>query len=455
MKKKTERSLIGLLVMIFMLLPAFSAAETPLPVSLLTGEAPETLNLVLSEPEVRKLSAFDENRTEQINRLIRHLAADLRIDNPNSQVSILVDGEEAFSFLRHTEADRTKRIYSFDPGTIYPERTESEETNPDDFSVFLEDYVIGAGRYLDDFYTLFARAPEAFSERMRTEGTELRFSGFGKAVQRMTISFPADYVAENFPAALANLTDSAECKAFLNGLTFSGNQRIGILNDAEGNMVRINYDGMVGESAEKLRKVQLVWKALRQENHQKDGITLKTPSVTGADKDNIALERDLETSDEKTGSYTWDLQIDHKAGKEDKKQTHFTARLTETDGVISGGIEYGFKRDGKNPKIRITPELRETNRGEFGGSIEIADYSGKIELNRVILNVLIRKGEEVAWPGNEQARTPATATDIAAQNEPEETLAGILIQKLFGLPEEDLAYFSNEIPAELWQELFQ
>ena len=29
----------------------------------------------------------------------------------------------------------------------------------------------------------------------------------------------------------------------------------------------------------------------------------------------------------------------------------------------------------------------------------------------------------------------------------------MLIQKLFELPEEDLAYFSNEIPADLWLEL--
>ena len=38
---------------------------------------------------------------------------------------------------------------------------------------------------------------------------------------------------------------------------------------------------------------------------------------------------------------------------------------------------------------------------------------------------------------------------------PEDTIAGIIIRKLFELPEEDLEYFSHEIPADLWLELIQ
>lgn len=451
MNRTTERKTIVLILIMMLLLPSAVAAAVPMPVTLLTGEMNEPLKIVLSEPEVKKLSQFDENRTEQLNRLIRHAGIDLNIDKNCSKTRILIDNEEAFSYIQN---DDTERIYSFEPKVLYQEKTNKEETDDDDFALFLEKFLVKANRYINDFYTLFDSAPDAFAERTRKEGTELRLSGFGKAIQRVTIPFPADYVKENFPKVLSDLTDSEECRKIICGLTFSGAQKISLLYDAEGRIVRINYDGTVGESEETLRKVSLVWKVLREDDHQKDSISLKTPAIKGADKDNIALEREIDSSDSALGKYIWDIQIDHRAGKEDKKQTHFSVQLTDADSVISGNIEYNIKRDGKNPKIKVYVEIREENAGEYKGTIEIADYSGKIEKNRILIHALLQKGETVKWQeaGLTKAET-AESNENEPKNEPEDTIAGIIIQKLFELPEEDLTYFSNEIPASMWLEL--
>ena len=449
MNRTTERKMIVLMLIMMLFLPSAVAAAVPMPVRLLTGETNEPLRIVLSDPEVKKLSQFDENRTEQLNRLIRHAGIDLNIDGNYSRTKILIDSEEAFSYLQNEDGER---IYSFEPTVVYQGKT--EETDDDDFALFLEQILFRANRYMDEFYTLFAAAPETFAERTRKEGTELRLSGFGKAVQRVTIPFPADYVKENFPKALKDLTDSEECQKIISGLTFSGTQKISLLYDAEGRIVRINYDGTVGDSEETLRKVSLVWKVLREDKHQKDSISLKTPAIKGADKDNIALERDIDSSDSALGKYMWDIQIDHRAGKEDKKQTHFSAQLTDADKVISGNIEYNIKRDGKNPQIKVYTEIKEENAGEYKGTIEIADYSGKIEKNRILVHALLQKGETVKWPdeGLTKAET-AGNNETVRQNDPEDTIAGIIIQNLFKLPEEDLTYFSNEIPASMWLEL--
>lgn len=451
MSRTTERKTIVLILIMMLLLPSAASAAIPIPVSLLTGETNEPLRIVLSEPEFKKLSQFDENRTEQLNRLIRHAGIDLNIDRNCSKTKILIDNDEVFSYLQNDDAER---IYSFEPAVIYQEKTNGEETDSDDFVLFLEQFLVKANGYINDFYMLFAAAPEAFAERTRNEGTELRLSGFGKAVQRMTIPFPADYVKENFPQVLSDLTKSEECREIISGLIFSGAQKISLLYDAEGKLVRINYDGTVGESEETLRKVSLVWKVLREDEHQKDSISLKTPAIKGADKDNIALEREIDSSDSALGKYMWDIQIDHRAGKEDKKQTHFSAQLTDADSVISGNMEYNIKRDGKNPKTKVYMEVREEKAGEYKGTIEIADYSGKIEKNRILIHSLLQKGEAVKWPeaGLTKAET-ARNNEIDPKNEPEDTIAGIIIQKLFELPEEDLTYFSNEIPASMWLEL--
>jgi len=451
MNRTTERRIIIFLLIMILLLPSVATATVPIPVLLLTGETDEPLRIVLAAPEVKKISQFDENRTEQLNRLIRHAGIDLSIDRNCSKIGILIDNEEVFSYL---ENDNAERIYSFEPTEVYQGKANADETDDDDIVLFLEQVMVRANRYLNDFYTLFAAAPEAFAERTRKEGTELRLSGFGKAVQRVTIPFPADYVKENFPEVLNELTDSEECKKIISGLTFSGAQKIGLLYDAEGRIVRINYDGTVGDSEETLRKVSLVWKVLREDDHQKDSISLKTPSIKGANKDNISLERDIDSSDNTLGKYMWDIQIDHRAGKEDVKQTRFISQLTDNDSVISGIMEYNIKRDGENPKLKILTELREENEGEYKGTIEIADYSGKIEKNRILIQVQIQKGETVKWPSTGLKRIETAENNkIELQNEPEDIIAGIIIQKLFELPEEDLTYFSNEIPVSMWLEL--
>ena len=451
MNRTTERKMIVFILIMMLFLPSAATAAVPMPVALLTGETDEPLRIVLSNPEVKKLSQFDENRMEQLNRLIRHTGIDLNIDKNCSKIKILIDNEEAFSYLQNNDSER---IYSFEPTVIYHDETNAEETDEDDFLLFLEQILFKANRYMNEFYTLFAASPEVFADRTRKEGTDLRLSGFGKAVQRVTIPFPADYVKENFPQILNDLTNSEECKKIISGLTFSGAQKISLLYDAEGKIVRINYDGTVGSSEETLRKVSLVWKVLHEDNHQKDSVSLKTPAIKGADKDNIALERDIDSSDSTMGKYNWDIQIDHRAGKEDKKLAHFSMQMTDTDSVISGNMEYNIKRDGKSQIIKMLTEIKEENDGGYNGTIEIADYSGKIEKNRVLIHMLLQKGETVKWPDTGLTRAETAENNKKKpKNELEGTIAGNIIQKLFELPEEDLTYFSTEIPASMWLEL--
>jgi hypothetical protein len=122
--------------------------------------------------------------------------------------------------------------------------------------------------------------------------------------------------------------------------------------------------------------------------------------------------------------------------------------------MISGNMEYSYKRDGKNPKIKIMPEIRKENGGEYKGTLEIADYSGKIETNRLLVHVLMQKGSGIRWPETTEKKTETPVpAENGTQGGTEETIAAVIIQKLFELPEEDLQYFSNEIPAELWREL--
>ena len=461
MKNSIKRRLIPVILITLLLVHTAAAAEIPLPVRLLTGDASIPVRIRLSEPEVRKLSQFDDPRTEHLNRLIRHLAIDMEVDQETSRTAVLIDQKEAFSWIQKEENTSIQKIYSFDPAVIHTDKNESEgQTDSDDLVVFLEQNLIKGSQYIDQFYLLFAAVPDAFAERARTEKTELRFSGFGKAVKRVTVSFPADYVQDNFPGVLADAAGSEDCKKTISGLVFSGSQKIGLLFDENGRIVRITYDGKVGKTQDSLRKVALVWKCLREDNHLKDSISLKTPAITGADKDNIALERELDSRESSSGSYIWDIQIDHRAGKEDRKLTRFSAGLTSNEALISGNLEYILKRDGKETKIKIVPDIKEENDGEYKGTLEIDNYSGKIEKNSFIVHIELQECEHLSRPGTGAV---ATETDLSqpdpkdneGQGKAEDIIAGIVIQKLFELPEEDLLYFSNGIPTDIWTRLIQ
>ena len=454
MTNMTKRRLLLVLLIFLMAVPSVSSADIPLPVSLLAGRDSGQMRIVLYEPEIKKLAQFDDSRTDQLNRLIRHFAVDINLDRNVSDTAIMIDSKTVFSFLEKEENGLIQRIYSFEPDAVFSERQNDESQDADSFASFLEKDLLRGNQYLDDFHDFFASIPDAFPDRVRNDKTELHFSGFGRAVKRITVSFPADYVAEYFPKALADIADSEECRTIVSGLTFSGAQKVTLLYDENDRIVRINYDGNIGETQETLRKVALVWKCLRETEHQKDSVSLKTPSVKGADKDNIAFERELEYADPEAGKYIWDMQIDHKAGKEDKKQVRFTAELTDNHQSISGKVEYTVKRDGNNTKIRIIPEISQESSRQYKGTLEIADYSGKIEKDRVIVKVKLDDSGSLNWKGDGlKEGNMVQSEDNNLLQDPNETIAAIMIRELFELPEEDLKYFSKGIPDDIWLEL--
>ena len=122
MKIKTERVIIVTFLIVMLIIPAFCTADAPLPIRLLTGEAPESMRIVLSAPEVRKMSQFDDARTAQLNRLIRHLALDVTLGRDVSRTGILIDQQEILSWIQKESGNGNLKTYSFDPSSVYTEK---------------------------------------------------------------------------------------------------------------------------------------------------------------------------------------------------------------------------------------------------------------------------------------------------------------------------------------------
>lgn len=455
--KKGIRSMLFRFTFVLMLtvILSSSCAEEITPDFLMTGETDTPVSIMISSPEYKSISRFGDERKDSLNRLLKHLSLAVNTDGNTSETIVMIDQEPVYSYVETTTDSIQKTVYSVSPDTVVVQQRENHE---DDSSVisFMNDHFFMLNKLLDDLYPAFEKTAEVFSEFAKESSASLNFSGYGKAVKRIVISLPDQYVSDHFPAVPASLAASRESKDFIDRLIFKGPQKIILLYDQENRLLRVNYDGKAGFSEETMRKVSVVWRCKRSDAGKKDHLTLKTPSLTGYDKYNLIYERDVDACSQDFGSIKWDFQLDFREGQT-KKKTGFKADLTFAENTLKGEVSYSEKQDGNESKITIVPSIKKEKPSEFSGTIEIANYSGKIVLTRTEYTLQVSPGEKLTVPeilsvqGNESSEEGIVTDDGQIQ----ELLSGVLIRKLLSLPAEDLVFFNSDIPDEVWKTLVQ
>ena len=293
MKSIVRKIILWGICAVYILTCSYATAESTQTHFLLSGEMSSPFCIRISSPVFQQLSQFGTDRLNSLNRLISHLSVSVLADDEQAEAVLSVDDEQLFSIIQ-TNDNTAYTIKTFSPNTVYHKqgRDDQGESEENEVKIFLDKQFFRINHLLDELYPVFARTAEAFPELTGKSSANLNFSGFGKSEGRLTIQFSADYVQDHFPAALADLCETETGKNFLKNLVFQGAQKIVLLYDKDNQLLRINYDGTLGTSSEDLRRVSLVWKCLRSENHIKDSLTIKTPAVSGYDRDNLAYERD-------------------------------------------------------------------------------------------------------------------------------------------------------------------
>ncbi len=445
-KKKTRITILAVLLLLF-LAPRMAAADMIGYEALLTGRTDSPVTVSLSSPAYKSLAQFGQERTESLNRLLKHIAVSVSLDGEITETTIETDGESVCSWIE-TDLDSVRRtVYSFDPETGYDQADAETVGDSPAFAAFLEDHFFLLNRLLDDLYPVFEKSASAFQDKARKTTTNISFRGYGRGVRSLIIPIPDEYVKAHFPDALADLAETEESRSFISGLVFSGTQKIVLLYDQEDHLLRINYDGTVGLTPESMRKVSVVWRCLRTDGIKKDNLTLKTPSVKGNDRYNAIYTREIDLSDSAKHTVTWDLQIDLKEDQV-RKKIQFSADLATADGAVGGKAVFSEKQDGAENRITIIPALKKENSAEYSGTIEITGNSGKIVTSSSETAIRISAGRELTMP---EIRTAVSSDAVALQDQ----ISGILIRRLLLLPPEDLDYLTLDIPDELWDSLAQ
>ena len=443
MKKQILR-FTAMTVFLFLLAVSLTAtAEEIDPDLILRGEIDSPLKLEVSEAVYARLAQFGDDRLESLNKLIKHLGISINMDGDVSETSMLVDGDEVFSFTEAETDSGLQTVYSFDPEHAYASASESTGAGETDFTDFLNEQFFFINRMLDDLYPLFGKLTATFPDFTKDAPEDLSFKGYGKAVRRVSIRFADDYVKEHFPKALADLAVTEESRRFIEGLIFSGVQRVTLLYDENGNVLRVNYDGLVGQDEMSIRKVSLVWRNLRTDGQKKDKVTLKTPAVKGYDRYNMTYVREYDVTDPARHTTNWNFELDLKAGDVKKKVT-YTADLINENDELSGKTVYTERENGLENKTTLIPVIRKENSGQYTGTLEITKYSGKIIMSSVKAAVRLGRGSSIG---------PKAAADVHTADSSEqvqEIIETLLVQKLLTLPQSDLEFFSKDIPEDVW-----
>ena len=455
--KRRIRSVIFFFAFVLMLamIRCFSYAEEITADFLMTGETNIPVSMIISSPEYKTISRFGEERKDSLNRLLKHLSLTVNTDGNTSETVVMIDQEPVYSYFQTTEGTIQKTVYSVSPETVVVQQVIDRK---EDLSVlsFVNDHFFMLNRLLDELYPAFEKSAEVFSDFAKESAVSLNFSGYGKAVKRITISLPEQYVSEQFPAVPADLAVSGECRTFIERLLFKGTQKIVLLYDQDDRLLRISYDGKAGFSEESIRKVSVVWRCRRTDEGKKDHLTLKTPSLTGNDRYNLTYERDLVTGIQDDRTIKWDLQIDMKEGQI-KKKTGFKADLVFEKNMLKGEVAFSEKQDGNEIKVIIVPSIQKEKRSEFSGTIEIADYSGKIVLTRTEYTVQVSPGKNLSVPEimMDQEKGVSKQGAVTDDEQIQDLLSGALIRKLLSIPAEDLVFFNSDIPDEVWNSIVQ
>ena len=438
------------------LIPYGSFAESIGPDTLFTGICNNPVTVTVSSPEFGLIAQFGKDRTEALNKLLRHLSVSVTLDGDVSETSLAVDGEPVYSYIETTKDSVRKTVYSILPDKVY-EQKEGTSENENLLNGFLEGDFFILNRFLDDFYPIFEKTAGTFKKYAKaTTGANLNFNGYGKGVRRLTISLPDAYIKEKFPAAPAKLAETEETSRFIRNLNFSGPQKIILLYTQQDRLLRINFDGSLGLKDDSLRRVSAVWRCVRNGKVKKDNLTLKTPAVQGADKYNLTYEREADQSDPNRHIIKWNLQLDLKKGDVRKKAV-FTADLTLEQKILKGKIVYSEKQEGSETKITIVPSLKKENGSEYSGTIEITNNSGKIETSSTKYTIRVTPGRTLSEPGLTAGQIQAEPAENTPSGEKtlQQTLDSVLIRKLLSLPPEDTAFFSMDIPEDVWNSIVQ
>ena len=252
---------------------------------------------------------FDEERCGQLNALLKHITLQLGMmrmeDEEWSRADLCVDGKEAVSFEQRQHDGQTELRLSCLPGETFT--TERAEDASSALGMLLDEEGGHGGLFgldgseeawIADGYALVCSLEEPLAAWCKETSVKTAVKNMGTARIKRSYTVSKDQ-AEEFASALIAACPMGKLGTFLSGLTFTGQQKLTVLLTKDGVPLRVDYTGKCGPDTKQQRQVTLTWR-MRRDQSVLDELTLKSPAVSGTDRNTLTYSRKL--TEKKTGT---------------------------------------------------------------------------------------------------------------------------------------------------------
>ena len=398
--------------------------------------------------QFQKISIYDEKRTEKLNTLLKHFAFVFDKNKSVYQIGLITDNREPV--LGCFDTEKKQLLLSWQDDQVYQL---NENIHPESGTVFSArmirwaGYTQNIGFLLTRGYAFFQAAPELFSEYARNQKIKKKLTNAGTAVLETTISIPADIVDSGF---MAQTIDSA-FPGMGTSLVFKGRQVFDLYFSEDHRLLRASYRGRVGLSDETMRNISLTWKCAREAGYEYDEVDLRSPSVQGRDRNNLALKRTQKDQDGKDMMHI-EFSLDHVNGEE-RYQTAVTADL-EYDMTMTGEVVIQEKEGKNEKKVVFNPEIA-MNGKQYSGKLEFIEYSGKIVKTDCMITLSFS-------PGSECPESLISGKTVIAVNRGDDfkdqitqSLAKTLLREIITIPYRDLSFISDGFSEDEWNRMIR
>lgn len=445
------RKTLWLVLLLCLCLVGSAAAEPVLIPQLSQWETDAPVDVLLSA-QVRTHMPFDDTRCEQLNGMVKHLSLHLQAGGSVSRAALLVDGQETL-WMAQCETDSGPQT----------QVSWADETFACDMNTLLGGTGVTLNvdgqrmTWLDDGVSLLEGMAAALEPYQKETSTKTSIKSMGVARKKITCTVPKDQAEAFAQAVKSSCPDSL--KDTLSALTFSGQQKLTLWRSEDGQILRADYSGQCGQSADSLRKVSLTWRLRRDEDCTRDSITLKTPAVKGNYYNTLTCTRHVEPDE--SGTVCYELAYDYAVRDESGKSTWAgeVSLMGTPQGdatQLTGSVTLSSKPAGAETEetLVLTPGLLLSQQSGVpcaSGQITVQEKRGKNLVEDADILIEMGQGAYLLWTETDAAITPTQQQRESMA----EAMGAQLLPHLVLLPSEDTLYLSADLPEDAWQRIVE
>ena len=399
--------------------------------------------------EILKLPQFDENRTQQLNKLLKHVGFHGIVSEKDAEITLSIDDEGLFSILSFEQNGRKRTILAPDQEHYYivpdGEKTEAGMIPVSGGEAAEIEENLSIYHTLETVVSLLEKLPDVFPDKASRAKCTDKYRDYGTAASKVVLKLTDEEMNQYLQKYLEDLNGNF-ADARLRSLRFSGRQGFTLLFTEDNRLLKVSYSGKAAWEEDDVRDIRLDWKTARREGYARDELQLRTPNEKRTKRNNLILRFSQKTEEDGSEKLAWTKETDRLENKI-RTQASFAADISMREGKMEGTIVHSSLQNNRKDTCQMTLDLSAPDENSWSGTLEIISKKDKIETEHFRSKLALKAGVTAQVSAIQPEPVLITGEEFSRITE---NLYSDILRKLLTLPAEDLAFIREGIPDALW-----